>query len=83
MITESIKKHLIAMAMDKYGPDIFPCDPRREGKTFDDGFTIDDDNIWFWFNGPDDSTHIVTIKNDKINEQLQTTKELTNEMVRN
>lgn len=70
------------MAMDKFGPDIFPCDPRKQGNTFNDGFTIDDDRVWFWFNSPDQSTHIVSIKNDQIY-TIRPAKELTNEMVRN
>lgn len=61
MVPEFIKQHLIAKAMEKYGPNISPCDPRNEGKTFDDGFTVDDDSIRFWFNSPDESTHIVSI----------------------
>lgn len=76
MIPEHIKQQLFAMATEKYGPNIFPCDPKNEGKTFDDGFTVDDDSIRFWFNGPDESTHIVSVKTT-INNHLQTEKEFT------
>ena len=44
---------LMARAETKYGS-ILPC-----GETFIDGFRCDDEYVQFWFNTPDNSTHLV------------------------
>lgn len=54
----AIKKRMIAEARRKYRR-IFPCSYRRN---LDDCFTIENNEIIFWFNTEDFSTHTVSVK---------------------
>lgn len=61
MVNDSIISKLKAIAIEKHGPNISPCDPSKRGTTFDDCITVEDDRIRLWFNTPDKSTHIVSL----------------------
>ncbi|MCO4819819.1 MAG: hypothetical protein KC517_09355 [Bacteroidetes bacterium] len=53
-----VKNMLIKAAKEQYG-DITPC---LHETTFKHGFTEQDGTIFFWFNTPDESTHITHMK---------------------
>jgi len=53
---ENIKKRLYQQAITKY-TSITPCGTKSN---FQECFTIDSSNVFFWFNTPDRSTRVVT-----------------------
>lgn len=55
---EALKSMLKARAVAQHGIDIKPVLNR---KTLDDCFQIDEGELQFWYNTPDDSTHIKRI----------------------
>jgi hypothetical protein len=52
----TLKRKMIAEAQRKYSR-IFPCSSRR---TLNECFTVEDDQIIFWFNTEDATTHTMT-----------------------
>jgi len=53
-----LKKQLIKKARDRFEK-IAPC-PTRE--TLDESFTVENNNLLFWFNTEDKSTHVLAEK---------------------
>ena len=53
-----LKKQLIRRALEKHKK-ILPCMRR---KNFNACFTEEEDNLLFWYNTPDRSTHVVSAK---------------------
>lgn len=53
-----VKEQLINKAKDRFKK-IFPCPTT---KTLRESFTIENDNIYFWFNTEDKSTHVLAEK---------------------
>jgi hypothetical protein len=53
-----LKEQLISKAKDRF-KNISPC-PTRE--TLDQSFTIEENNLYFWFNTDDKSTHVLAEK---------------------
>jgi hypothetical protein len=50
----TLKQKMIAIAQNQYG-NIAPC----ANRTMDECFTIENGELYFWFNSSDNSTHIV------------------------
>jgi hypothetical protein len=53
-----LKEQLISKAKDRFKK-ISPC-PTRD--SLDESFTIENNNIYFWFNTEDKSTHVLAEK---------------------
>lgn len=53
-MSTNLKSKMIAIAQNQYGS-ITPC----ANRTMDECFTIENGEVWFWFNSADTSTHII------------------------
>lgn len=56
---QALREQLKATAVSRFGNDIYPI---GGGKSFDDCFSLLDGHTVFWFNTPDQSSHIVSSK---------------------
>jgi hypothetical protein len=51
-----LKRKMIIQARNQY-QQIYPCSSK---KNLGDCFTVEEDRILFWFNTPDETTHVLT-----------------------
>ena len=52
---DALKRELIACATAKHGTGITPCSGKEK---LDDCFTEADGMLYFWYNTPDNNTHV-------------------------